>query len=90
MWLLACTVKTAEQEVILRKKATAFASALESYAKSIGGLREWRYLNYVDPSQKNPILSYGTDNVKFLRKVSAKYDPQGFFQKREKAGFRLP
>ncbi|KAM5343572.1 hypothetical protein ACJ41O_012109 [Fusarium nematophilum] len=90
MWLLACTVQTAEQEVILRKKATAFASALESYAKSIGGLREWRYLNYVDPSQKNPILSYGTDNVKFLRKVSAKHDPQGFFQKREKAGFRLP
>ncbi|KPM36210.1 hypothetical protein AK830_g10345 [Neonectria ditissima] len=90
MWLLACTVQTAEQEILLHQKASAFAAALEKYAKSIGGRREWRYLNYVDPSQKDPILSYGTENVKFLRKVSAKYDPKGFFQKRRKSGFRLP
>ncbi|KAF7556712.1 hypothetical protein G7Z17_g1235 [Cylindrodendrum hubeiense] len=90
MWLLACTVTTAEQEVLLRTKATAFASTLEAYAKSIDGLRDWRYLNYVDPSQEDPILSYGTDNVEFLRQVSAKYDPTGLFQKQRKAGFRLP
>lgn len=90
MWLLSCTVATAEQEVLLRQKASAFASALEEYAKTIDGLREWRYLNYVDPSQEDPILSYGSENVAFLRKVSAKYDPEGFFQKRQKGGFRLP
>ncbi|KAH6884933.1 hypothetical protein B0T10DRAFT_493000 [Thelonectria olida] len=90
LWLLACTVKTAEQEVLLHEKASAFAAALEKYAKSINGLRDWRYLNYVDPSQKHPILSYGSDNVKFLRQVSAKYDPRGFFQKNRKAGFKLP
>ncbi|KAF5023427.1 hypothetical protein F66182_4527 [Fusarium sp. NRRL 66182] len=90
MWLLSCTTRTAEQEVILRQKATAFASSLEQYARSIGAMREWRYLNYVDPSQKHPILSYGSANVKFLRQVAAKYDPQGFFQARRRAGFRLP
>lgn len=90
LWLLACTVKTAKQEALLFKKASAFSAALEKYAKSVGGLREWRYLNYVDPSQKSPILSYGSDNVKFLQKVSAKYDPTGFFQKNRKAGFKLP
>ncbi|KAM0426435.1 hypothetical protein ACHAPT_008126 [Fusarium lateritium] len=90
LWLLSCTVKTAEQEVLLHQKASAFASALEEYAKTIDGLREWRYLNYVDPSQEDPILSYGSDNVEFLRQVSAKYDPTGVFQKRQKGGFRLP
>lgn len=90
MWLLSCTVKTEEQEALLHEKSSAFAAALEEYAKSINGLREWRYLNYVDPSQESPILSYGSDNVKFLRQVSAKYDPTGFFQKRRKAGFKLP
>ncbi|KAM0540771.1 hypothetical protein ACHAPJ_013516 [Fusarium lateritium] len=90
LWLLSCSVKTAEQEVILRQKATAFASTLENYSKSIGALREWRYLNYVDPSQKHPILSYGEANAKFLHQVATKYDPTGFFQTRRKAGFRLP
>ncbi|KAH8663210.1 hypothetical protein BGZ61DRAFT_368088 [Ilyonectria robusta] len=90
LWLLSCTVKTAEQETLLRQKSAAFSAAMTTYAKSIGVLREWRYLNYVDPSQANPITSYGTDNVKFLRKVSAKYDPTAFFQKQRKAGFKLP
>ncbi|KAH7177068.1 hypothetical protein EDB81DRAFT_864408 [Dactylonectria macrodidyma] len=90
LWLLSCTVTTAEQEVLLRKKAAAFSAALEAYAKSIDGLREWRYLNYVDPSQNHPITSYGSENVEFLRTVAAKYDPAGFFQKQRKAGFKLP
>ncbi|KAJ3550352.1 hypothetical protein NM208_g25 [Fusarium decemcellulare] len=90
LWLLSCTVKTAEQEVILHEKSSAFASELENYAKSIDGMREWHYLNYVDPSQRDPIQSYGAENVDFLRRVSAKYDPTGFFQKRMKGGFRLP
>ncbi|KAF4971252.1 hypothetical protein FSARC_1874 [Fusarium sarcochroum] len=90
LWLLSCTVKTTEQEVILGQKAVAFTLVLEKYARSIGALREWRYLNYVDPSQEHPIDSYGPENVRFLRKIAAKYDPDGFFQKRRKAGFRLP
>lgn len=89
LWLLSCTVSTAEQEVILHQKASAFAADLAAFASSVNGLSDWQYINYVDPSQ-DPIRSYGETNVKFLREVSAKYDPTGFFQTRQAGGFKLP
>jgi hypothetical protein len=89
LWLLSCTVSTAEQEVILRDKALAFATDLAAFARSVDGLRDWQYINYADPSQ-DPIRSYGEANVNFLREVSAKYDPTGFFQTRQAGGFKVP
>ena len=89
MWLLSCTVANAEQEKFLHDKSAAFAADLEAYARDIGVLRPWQYINYVDPTQ-DPITSYGEDNVRFLWEVSAKYDPTSFFQKRLAGGIKLP
>ncbi|KAL8376544.1 hypothetical protein RB595_007577 [Gaeumannomyces hyphopodioides] len=88
-WLLACTVETPEQEKLLHERSLRFKAELAEYAKSIGVLREWQYINYVDPTQ-DAVDSYGPDNVAFLKQVSAKYDPKGFFQKQQGGGIRLP
>lgn len=87
-WLITCTVATAEQEKILHEKSLQFTNDLSAFASSIGALRDWQYINYADPSQ-DPISSYGPENVAFLKQVSAKYDPTGFFQ-RQNVGMKLP
>ncbi|KAI0842313.1 FAD-binding domain-containing protein [Hypoxylon sp. FL0890] len=39
----------------------------------------YRYLNYASPHQ-DPISSYGPESKAYLQAVSARYDPDGFFQ----------
>ena len=46
------------------------------------------YLNYANPSQDS-MGSYGEDNMRFLKEVAAKYDPEGVFQNRFPGGFKL-
>lgn len=87
--LIACTVETAEQEKFLHERSAKLKDDVAAFAKSIGALRDWEYLNYADPTQ-DPFDSYGAANVAFLKQVSAKYDPTGFFQKQQGGGFRLP
>lgn len=48
----------------------------------------YRYLNYASPHQ-DPISSYGPDSKAHLQAVSAKYDPQGFFQTAGAGPFKL-
>ena len=45
-------------------------------------------MNYAYPTQP-VIASYGGENVRFLRNVSNKFDPQGVFQKLVPGGFKL-
>lgn len=61
---------------------------IESFAESLGGNEEFRYLNYCDGSQ-NPLKSYGAENVKKMKDASAKYDPTGVFQTRVPGGFKI-
>ncbi|CAE6385828.1 unnamed protein product [Rhizoctonia solani] len=58
-------------------------------ARSQGRLGRYIYLNYASTNQK-PIESYGPDQVDFLRKVKAKYDPNGVFEKLSRGGFKIP
>lgn len=46
------------------------------------------YMNYASQFQ-DPIASYGAANVRKLKEVSAKYDPQGVFQKLHPGHFKL-
>lgn len=89
IWLLSSTVASKRDEPALREKAAEFTTHLAEYARSIGALRDWQYMNYADPTQ-SPFESYGQRNVDFLWQVSGKYDPKGFFQKRMEGGFKLP
>ena len=48
----------------------------------------WRYLNYCAEWQR-PFESYGQENLRFLQRVSRKYDPEGLFQEACIGGFKL-
>jgi hypothetical protein len=88
LWLLTGAFTTAAEEAIARPYLANFSASVEAYAESIGSNVAWRYLNYVDPTE-DPLASYGTDNIAFMKNVSAKYDPTGVFQSKSPAGFKL-
>ncbi|KAJ4289140.1 hypothetical protein N0V90_011482 [Kalmusia sp. IMI 367209] len=70
---------------------TAFLSmtaTLEDFAAKEGLLADFKYMNYAHPAQ-DVLASYGTDNLSFMKKVAAMYDPEGFWQYRVPGGFKL-
>ncbi|KAK7966962.1 FAD binding domain containing protein [Apiospora aurea] len=88
IWLADATMSTPEQEVYLQRAMRNLTDTLEAYTVEKGGYTQWRYLNYVDPSQ-NPLKSYSKNNVRLMKGVAAQYDPDGFFQKRVSSGFKI-
>lgn len=88
LWLVTGATETPEQHRTMQEKCYAFSAALERFAMSQGLLLEWQYLNYADGTQ-DPLNSYGKDNVDFIRKVAAKYDPSGMFQKKVMSGWKI-
>lgn len=81
-------VPTADQRAAAYPKVKAWIEDLQAYAVSIGSDQEWLYLNYADPGQE-VLRSYGAENVNFMKKVAAKYDPEGVFQKLCQGGFKI-
>ncbi|KAH6642672.1 hypothetical protein C7974DRAFT_420933 [Boeremia exigua] len=88
LWLAVGSTETAEQHAIMREKLTVFSATLEDFAKSNNLNVGWRYLNYADETQ-NPLASYGTSKVDFMRKVAAEYDPEGVFQRKVVSGWKI-
>ncbi|KAM7211370.1 FAD/FMN-containing dehydrogenase [Rhypophila decipiens] len=88
--LLAVTmVKTAEQEKFAYPLVKKWVEDVKAFAESVGGAQDWLYLNYADGSQR-VLESYGQDNVKLMREVSKKYDPEGVFARLCPGGFKIP
>lgn len=81
-------VPTAEQRAAAYPKVKAWIEEVRAYASSISGLQDWLYLNYADPGQ-DVLASYGVENVNFMKKVAANYDPEEVFQKLCPGGFKL-
>lgn len=88
IWLGEAFVNTPAQEALFQAKLAVINAELEAFAVSIDANTQWRYLNYVNPSQ-DPFSSYGAENVQFLKNVSLQYDPTGFFQHRVSGGFKI-
>ncbi|KAK8012327.1 hypothetical protein PG991_009702 [Apiospora marii] len=88
IWLADAAMSTPEQEAYLQRAMRTLTETLEEYTIEKGGYTQWRYLNYVDPSQ-NPLKSYGEDNVRLMKRVAAQYDPDRFFQERVSSGFKI-
>ncbi|KAI0391299.1 hypothetical protein F5Y17DRAFT_468321 [Xylariaceae sp. FL0594] len=87
----AAMVRTPEQEAFAYPKIKAWLEAVREFAAAEvegGGLLDWVYLNYADRSQ-NPLGSYGPANLKRLRDVAVRYDPDGVFQKLCPGGFKI-
>ncbi|UPX18393.1 uncharacterized protein EKO05_0008695 [Ascochyta rabiei] len=88
LWLIVGSTVTPDEHVIMREKLKAFSSTLEKFAESKDLSVNWRYLNYVDETQ-DPLKSYGQSNIDFIRRVAAKYDPSGVFQKTLVSGWKI-
>lgn len=73
---------------IARTHANNMLTDIKEFSRSVNGDVDFVYLNYADASQ-DPLGSYGSDNVQFLRDVAAKYDPSGAFQRRIPGGFKI-
>ncbi|KAL0262829.1 hypothetical protein SLS55_001803 [Diplodia seriata] len=58
------------------------------HSRSVGKANEWLYLNYAWASQ-DVLASYGPESVAKMRAASAKYDPNGVFQRLVPGGFKL-
>lgn len=61
---------------------------IDSFAAAHGTADPFRWLNYCASWQK-PFEGYGLENLRFLRETSAKYDPDGLFQRACIGGFKL-
>ena len=79
----------AERERDARARMTAFRTALKRHSDALGAAVDWEYLNYADGLTQDPLRTYGADNVEHLRRVAAKYDPEGVFQTRMPGGFKI-
>lgn len=89
LFLAVAMVRTPEQEAAARPLVADWVRDVRDFASTIdGGNLEWEYLNYADASQ-DPLASYGAENVRFLKEVAVKYDPQEVFQKLVPGGFKI-
>ncbi|KAK9783653.1 hypothetical protein SCAR479_00212 [Seiridium cardinale] len=89
IFLAAAMFSTADQEALAYPKVKSWVETVKKYAATIdGGNLEWTYLNYADESQ-GPLRSYGEENVRMMKAVSARYDPQQVFQKLCPGGFKI-
>lgn len=62
--------------------------SLEELVRKCGKSHAFRYMNYAHTSQ-DCISGYGEENRAFLIEVSARYDPEGVFQKLQSGPFKL-
>ncbi|KAI0189045.1 hypothetical protein F4808DRAFT_47462 [Astrocystis sublimbata] len=86
---LNAMVKNPDQSNFARRKIEAGIEVVKEFAGTIeGGLQDWIYLNYTDGNQ-DPIGSYGAENVEFMQRVAAAYDPHRVFQRLCPGGFKL-
>lgn len=61
---------------------------IDTIASANGTGHAYRYLNYCSKWQR-PLEGYGKENLRFLKEVSRKYDPDGLFQRGCTGGFKL-
>lgn len=89
LFLANSMVKTPEQESFAYNKVKAWVQEVKDFAATVeNGNLEWTFLNYADKSQ-DPLGSYGAENVKKLKDVAARYDPEQVFQKLCPGGFKI-
>ena len=78
----------AKDDALFRKIGQTSTNQINHYAQSINKANEYIYLDYADQTQ-NPLRGYGAANLRKLREVARKYDPQAVFQTLVPGGFKL-
>ncbi|KAJ9634483.1 hypothetical protein H2204_006308 [Knufia peltigerae] len=92
LWTAAVAITNGDDGAlaVAGTELSALLTQLEKFTSPDGkpSTAEWVYSNYADMSQ-DPLTSYGPENVAFMKEMAAKYDPEGFWQKRVPGGFKL-
>ena len=76
-----------DDELVLATAKSLIDRSVEK-AKEIGADHQYLYQNYADISQ-DVFGGYGEENLKKLREISEKYDPEQVFQKLQPGYFKL-
>ena len=76
------------KDQIIRQTLDSVLTNVTAYTQKVGAYRPWQYVNYAFEDE-DPIGSYGSENVRFLKKVSRKYDPGQVFQHLVPGGWKL-
>ncbi|GKZ26172.1 hypothetical protein AbraIFM66951_010044 [Aspergillus brasiliensis] len=88
-WFLArADWKNLQDEERVRDAVRKIVDAAEFAAKRMGAYLPYKYSNYAAWDQ-DPLASYGTENVRRLKEVARKYDPEGVFQTLQNGGWLL-
>jgi len=89
LWTAGVTVNTNQQDRAFAQSLLNIMNAkLKKYSESYGASNDLIYMNYA-ASHQDPLGSYGSENVKFLKDVAQRYDPKGLFQTRFPGGFKI-
>lgn len=89
VWVAGVAVDGDEAALaVAQAELNRMTARVKQAAKSLNGDIDLVYLNYADATQ-DPIGSYGSANVQFIRDVAARYDPLGVFQRRIPGGFKI-
>ncbi|KAL8935891.1 MAG: hypothetical protein Q9211_004465 [Gyalolechia sp. 1 TL-2023] len=88
LFLLDIAWKGAQNDAKVYQVADEVIGRLQQYARSVGGLKDFQYLNYASRNQ-DPLGSYGRAAFNKIKRASAKYDPGQVFQKLVPGGFKL-
>ncbi|KAI1097908.1 hypothetical protein F4804DRAFT_326191 [Jackrogersella minutella] len=83
------SVRTQELADWARPRVRALIDGVRAFAETIeSGVCPWLYINYASPDQE-VLQGYGTENVRRMREVAIKYDPNGVFQRLCPGGFKI-
>lgn len=86
--LTAAHIKNKEHVELGFGIAREWHDGVVEYAKSVGGWKDWVYLNYADKSQ-NALSTVGDENMRKIRDAALKYDQDGVFQTKCPGGFKI-
>lgn len=83
-------VCTTQQKTAAHPKCKEFFTTLREFARSTDEdlNLDWEYINYADETQ-DLLGRYGAENVRRLREISQRYDPEQVFQTLWRGGFKL-
>ena len=80
--------KNEKDDELILSVAKSIIDRTTAKAKEIGAYHRYVYQNYADISQ-DVFGGYGEENLKKLREISLKYDPEQVFQKLQPGYFKL-
>lgn len=80
--------QSADYDAVMYNASVAWVDTLTQLTAALGFGSSFVYLNYADSFQ-NPLGSYGTDSVAFMKHVAREYDPDQVFQELVPGGFKI-